>query len=180
MIEGKTVLAVIPARGGSKRVPRKNLKDFRGRPLILWSITEARKSKYIDILAVSSEDREIQLLSSPLTTVIHRPHHLAEDDSTSEDVLLHALTVYSLDWVVLLQPTSPLRTVEDIDGCIERAQLGEVCISVDWETRKTNGAIYVCKADWLKAHNFRDVATMKYVMPKERGLDINDPCDFEA
>lgn len=180
MIEGKTVLGLIPARGGSKRVPRKNLKPFRGEPLILWSIEEAQKSRYIDILAVSSEDQEIQLLASSLTTVIHRPHHLAEDDATSEDVIRHALTVFALDWVVLLQPTSPLRTVEDIDGCIERAQMGEACISVDWETRKTNGAVYVCKADWLKDHTLRDVATMKYVMPKERGLDINVEEDFAS
>ena len=83
------------------------------------------------------------------------------------------------DWIVLLQPTSPFRTTEDIDACIERAQMGEACISVGMDG-KTNGAVYVCSAEYLAAHDFTYGATMKYIMPEGRCLDINTEDDFAA
>jgi len=121
MINGKKILAVIPARGGSKGIPRKNIKNIGGKPLIAWTIEEAKKSKYIDRLILSSEDKEIIQVAKdygcdvPFT----RPINLAQDTTPSVDVLLHAIDMLpDYDYVLLLQPTSPLRDVDDIDGCI--------------------------------------------------------------
>lgn len=182
MINNQTVLGIIPARGGSKRCPRKNLKPFRGTPLICWALEEGKKSKYIDILVVSTEDQDIKSLTELWGgKVIDRPTALAADDSSSEDVIRHALTVFALDWVVLLQPTSPLRTVEDIDGCIERAQMGDGCYTFNKSTDRMNGAVYVCKAEWIGKHVFGwKPALMRYPMDAEKSLDINEEEDFLA
>jgi N-acylneuraminate cytidylyltransferase len=123
MIRNKKVLAVIPARGGSKRVPRKNLRVVGNRPLIAWTIIEARKSRYIDQLIVSSEDREIIATAKEwgCDAPFERPPELARDDTPGVDTALHALEVMpGFAVLVWLQPTSPLRTVDDIDGCIEK------------------------------------------------------------
>ena len=178
MINGKAVLAVIPARGGSKRVPRKNLREFRGKPLLQWAWQEARKSRYIDMLVVSTDDAEIKEIASGYGAhVIDRPSELSTDTASSEDCLRHALTVFSLDWIVLLQPTSPLRVVADVDACIERAQMGNGCISVN-SRGDTNGAVYVATAEWLAEHDFNHLGLMKYRMPDERSLDIDTEADF--
>jgi N-acylneuraminate cytidylyltransferase len=176
-INGKTVLAVIPARGGSKRVPRKNLRLFRGRYLLAWAYDAARQSKYIDRVFVSTEDAEIQALCRTLLIpFLPRPVELAQDDSTSKDVLRSVLEMYVADWIVLLQPTSPLRTAEDIDACIERAQLGHGCKSTFHG--KTNGAVYVATAEWLAKHDFSHLGVLKHEMPEARSLDINEESDF--
>lgn len=122
MYKDKNFLAIIPARGGSKRLPRKNILDLAGKPLIGWSIEEAQKSKYIDSIVVSSDDDEILSLAKHYGVgSICRPKELASDTATSIDVVVHVIEniqeVY--DYIVLLQPTSPLRSVEDIDGAIE-------------------------------------------------------------
>lgn len=176
MIGGKSILGLIPARGGSKRVPHKNVRPYRGTPLICWTLEEARKSKYLDTVIVSTEDRDIKLLSQTWgCLVLDRPSELAQDHSTSEDVMRHALLVYPHDWVVLLQPTSPLRTVEDIDGCIERAQMGEGCYTYNMQTNVMNGAVYVCTKEWIADHSFGwKPALMRYPMPEERSLDIDN------
>src|SRR3990167_8100481 len=180
--DGKTVLAVIPARGGSKRVPRKNLREYRGRPLIAWAINAATGSKYIDKLVVSTEDEEIRntagywmLAELGSYLIVNRPPELATDDATCEDVLRDATKLHPADWLVLLQPTSPLRTAEDIDACIERAQLGQGCISTF--QYQTNGAVYVATKEWLAQHDFSHMGLLKYEMPEERSLDINEESD---
>ncbi|MFJ7408996.1 MULTISPECIES: cytidylyltransferase domain-containing protein [unclassified Lysinibacillus] len=129
------VLAIIPARGGSKTVPRKNIKDLAGKPLIVWTIEEAKKSKYIDRVIVSSEDKEILQVAQSFGEDVPflRPAHLAEDTTAGIEPILHALEHFSsYDFVVVLQPTSPLRLVEDIDGCIEQLlqEKAEFCVSV--------------------------------------------------
>ena len=176
-INGKTVLAVIPARGGSKRVPRKNLRLFRGKPLLAWAYDAAKHSRYIDRTIVSTEDAEITALCKTLgIPCIPRPADLAQDDSTSEDVLRNVLAMYASDWIVLLQPTSPLRTTEDIDACIERAQLGMGCIST--HMGKTNGAVYVATAEWIAAHDFSHMGLLKHEMEESHSLDIDEESDF--
>jgi CMP-N,N'-diacetyllegionaminic acid synthase len=118
----KKVLAVITARGGSKGLPGKNVKELAGKPLIAWTIEAANKSKYIDHLILSSEDSDIIDVSKEwgCNVPFVRPLKLAQDDNVSIEVLLHAIDqVDYYDYVVLLQPTSPLRTCDDIDGCIE-------------------------------------------------------------
>lgn len=181
MINGQTVLAVIPARGGSKRCPRKNIREFRGKTLIQWAAEAAKKSKYIDDLFLSTEDEEMAKLAYPLRLLLaRRPLELATDDASNEDVLRDVLSkMPPRDWVVLLQPTSPLRTTEDIDACIERAQMGDGCISYNRSTGHKNGAVYVAKAEWLAKHDFSHQGLMKYLMDDERSLDIDHPEQFD-
>lgn len=135
MIAGLRVLAVIAARGGSKGVPRKNVRLVGGKPLIAWTIGAARKSRYIDRLVVSSDDPEIIETAKAwgCEAPFVRPAELARDETPGVDPVLHALEElpgYGL--VVLLQPTSPLRSVEDIDGCIDHciAAGAKACVSV--------------------------------------------------
>ena len=180
MINGQRVLAIIPARGGSKRVPRKNLREFRGKPLVCHAIHEAAHSQHADMIVVSTDDADIKhICAQECVVYIDRPAELATDTASSEDVMRHAASLYPADWYVLLQPTSPLRTTEDIDACIERAQLGQGCISVAFSTGKTNGAVYVCTAEYLAKHDFVYGALMKYVMPDDRSLDIDTEEDFQ-
>lgn len=136
MIAGKTVLAIIPARGGSKGVPRKNIRLLAGKPLIVWTIDEAKKSKYIDRFILSSEDDEIIKIAREYGCEVpfKRPIELAQDDTPGIEPVIHAINTLEdkYDYVVLLQPTSPLRTVEDIDGCIQHCIMTEApaCVSV--------------------------------------------------
>ncbi len=135
MIQGKKVLGIIPARGGSKGVPGKNIRVVAGKPLIAWTIEEAKKSKYLDRLILSSEDAEIIEVAIDLGVDVPfvRPAELAQDDTPGIEPVLHAVReVPDYDYLVLLQPTSPLRTVEDIDQCLETClALGApACVSV--------------------------------------------------
>lgn len=124
MIDGKKVLAIIPARGGSKGIPRKNIKILAGKPLIAWTIEEAKKSKYIDRLILSSDDEEIIKVAKEWGCEVPfvRPKELAEDNSSSIDVIINALNNLKNfsddDIVLLLEPTSPLRTSSDIDDAL--------------------------------------------------------------
>ncbi len=122
MINNKKLLAIIPARGGSKRLPRKNILDLAGKPLIAWTIEAALISKYIDHVIVSTDDDEIATVSKKYGADVPfmRPTNLATDDSTSVDVVLHAIErLEQYDYIILLQPTSPLRTTKNIDESIE-------------------------------------------------------------
>ena len=95
VFKNKKVLGLIPARGGSKRLPRKNLRQINGKPLIYWSIVEPQESEYIDSVVVSTEDIEIKQYSynQGIDCVIDRPPSLAQDESRSIDVVLHAVDV---------------------------------------------------------------------------------------
>lgn len=135
MIDGKSVLAVIPARGGSKGVPRKNIRMVAGKPLIAWTIEEARKSSFIDRMILSSEDEEIITVARAWGCEVPfvRPPELARDDTPGIDPVLHAIKMIpGYDYVVVLQPTSPMRKAADIDGCIEQCvrQGSGACVSV--------------------------------------------------
>ena len=121
MINGDSVLAIVPARGGSKRLPRKNVLPLHGKPLIVWSIEAGLRSKYIDKVIVSSEDSEVLEIARNLgIPTIDRPLALAKDDVSTFDVVEHALTtiVEQFDILVLLQPTSPLRNETHIDEAL--------------------------------------------------------------
>jgi CMP-N,N'-diacetyllegionaminic acid synthase len=124
MINNKSILAIIPARGGSKALPRKNLLQFGGKPLIAWTIEAARQSKYIDRFILSSEDAKIIEVSRSLGCEVPftRPEFLARDDVPASQAILDAVQrVNHHHYVLMLQPTSPLRSVWDIDACIEMA-----------------------------------------------------------
>ncbi len=121
-ISGKRVLAVVPARGGSKGLPGKNIQDLGGKPLIQWSIKAAQSSVYIDKVVVSTDDEDIADAARAVGSfVVDRPGNLAGDRAHIEDAVIHAIdaTNDSCDLVILLQPTSPLRTSEDIDGTLK-------------------------------------------------------------
>ena len=135
MINGKSVLAIIPARGGSKGVPRKNIRLLAGKPLIAWTIEAARNSSYIDRLILSSEDAEIIRIAHEwgCEAPFVRPAELACDETPGMDPVMHAIdNLPGYDFVVLLQPTSPLRETADIDACIARCAEGDIpaCVSV--------------------------------------------------
>ena len=121
MYKKKSFLAIIPARGGSKRLPRKNILNLNEKPLISYSIDAGLKSKYIDKVVVSSDDNEILDISKKYgADVIKRPEHLASDTSPSFDAIEHAIqNTEKYDYIILLQPTSPLRTSLHIDEAIE-------------------------------------------------------------
>lgn len=123
MVNGKTILALITARGGSKGIPKKNIIDLGGKPLIAWTIEAAQKSKYIDRLVLSSDDTEIIRIATQFgcEAPFVRPAELSLDTTSSMDVILHALDSLhtSYDYLLLLQPTSPFRTAAQIDQAIE-------------------------------------------------------------
>lgn len=122
MIKMVKVLGVIPARGGSKGIPRKNIVDLNGKPLIYYTIKAAQDSKLLTKFVVSTDDAEIKEVSESFgAEVIDRPAELAKDSSGSYGVLMHALESVEgeYDAVIMLQPTSPLRISEDIDNAIK-------------------------------------------------------------
>ena len=129
-------LAIVLARGGSKGILKKNIRLLAGKPLIVYSIEAALKSKYIDKVVVSTEDTEIAKIAKKHNVeVIERPRELALDDTPSLPVLKHSIKFlednrgYRANVVVVLQPTSPLRKVSDIDKCIEKL-VKEKCDSI--------------------------------------------------
>ena len=128
MYKHKTTLGVITARGGSKGIPRKNIKPLAGKPLIGWTIAAAEKSRYLTRSIVSTDDPEIASISRDLDADVPfiRPAELAQDSTPAIPVIQHALRWLSehegaaFDYVMILQPTSPLRTADDIDACITK------------------------------------------------------------
>jgi len=132
MYKGKNILGLIPARGGSKGLPGKNIKPLLAKPLIAWTIEQALASKYLDRVVVSTDDKEIAEISKKYGADVPyiRTKELAKDNAKGIDVVLH-----SIDWLeendkqydlmMLLQPTSPLRRSEDIDKVIELLFLKE-------------------------------------------------------
>lgn len=144
-------LAVIPARGGSKAIPKKNIALLNGIPLISYTIKAALHSKLIDNCIVSTDDPEIeQVALSDNIEVIKRPRHLSTDTADTRSVLLHALSVcpHNPDAVITLQPTSPLRTTDHIDHAInlfESTPLADSLVSTQ-----------------LVPHNFTPNSLMKF------------------
>jgi len=124
------VVALVPARGGSKGLIRKNVHALGGLPLIAWTIRQAMEASSVDRIVVSTDDEEIAAIAREhgAETPWLRPAELARDDSVWIDVVLHGLTAIEqssdVDVLVVLQPTSPLRAPSDIDGAIERITSG--------------------------------------------------------
>lgn len=123
MLTGMKVIAIIPARGGSKAIPKKNIIDFAGRPLIVWSIEQAKISKFISDVYVTSDSEEIlEIARDYEAKTILRPKEISGDTASSESALLHALSQIEEkpDYVVFLQATAPLRKPDDIDNAINK------------------------------------------------------------
>lgn len=129
------ILAIIPARGGSKGLPGKNIAPLAGRPLLAWTCAAAGESHHLTRTILSTDDPAIAAAAIPPCEVpFLRPADLATDSATVTDVILQALDQPGIkaDFIVLLQPTSPLRTGQDIDACIELCIKYNVpsCVSV--------------------------------------------------
>lgn len=126
MYKGKRILGLIPARGGSKGIPRKNIINLCGKPLINYTIEAGKNSKYIDYLIVSTDDLEIADIARQAGADVPfiRPSELATDTAKTVDTVIHAINFLKtkelyFDTMVLLQPTQPLRDSNDIDLAIE-------------------------------------------------------------
>jgi len=151
VINDKIVLAIIPARGGSKGILRKNIKDLCGKPLIAWTIEESLKSKYIDRLIVSTEDKEISEISKAYGAEVPflRPKELARDDTPGIEPLLHCISWlednenYCPYYICTLQCTSPFRRVKHINEALEKLLV-----------KQGDSIIGVCKSEispyWMK------------------------------
>ena len=206
------IISIIPARGGSKGIPKKNLKLLKGKPLIAHSIEQSLKSKLIDLTYVSTEDQNIKEVSlSYGAKVIDRPEEFATDEASTESVLLHAayFLIYKFDYLVLLQPTSPLRYPKQIDESIELIikEKGDSLLSVykndsfmwskdgksinydyrdrprrqdkEWEFIE-NGSVYITKRDILLSEKNRlGGRIIMYEMPKWMSFEIDEEIDFE-
>lgn len=120
------IIGVIPARGGSKSIPRKNIKILQGKPLVAYTIEEAKKSKYLTHLVVTTEDEEIKNISLKYGAEVpfFRPEELATDDALAIPTVQHAVITLEkiknikYDYIIMLQPTAPLRKTEDIDKAL--------------------------------------------------------------
>ena len=122
MFKEKSFIGIVPARGGSKRLPNKNLLYLAGKPLIAWTLEAALKSKYLDHIVVSSDKDEILKVARDYgVETVKRPKELATDSAKTVDVVRHVLESIKKEYnyIVLLQPTSPLRTERHIDESIE-------------------------------------------------------------
>lgn len=138
MMLEKKYIAIIPARGGSKRLPRKNVLPLSNKPLVAWTIEAALQCKKIEKVVVTSDDDEILSVAKGYTIeALKRPAELASDIASSIDVVKHVIKYYpDYEYTILLQPTSPLRTGEHIKSAIDFL-----------EGKKADSVISVCKAD---------------------------------
>jgi len=141
-LKNYNILAIIPARGGSKGLPKKNIIDLDGKPLIAWTIESSLNSKYITETIVSSDDSEILQISSQFNSnTLIRPDNLALDTTASEPVVRHVIEELRksnqiFEYIVLLQPTSPLRDSKNIDEAFDKLF-----------QNKATGLISVCEID---------------------------------
>jgi len=126
VINNKRLLALIPARSGSKRLPHKNSLNFGGKPLIAWSIDAGLQSKYVDRVVISTDSTAIAAIAKKYgaDAPFVRPEILASDTATTIDVVRHAINMLEkendfYDYILLLQPTSPLRNTKHIDEAVE-------------------------------------------------------------
>jgi len=210
--KNKLVVSIIPARKGSKGIPRKNTKLLAGKPLIVYAIEASLQSKYVDLTILVSDDEEIEKISSEFNVkFIKEPTELAEDNISLETVMLYALGLLKKDpdYVVLLEPTSPLRTGMDIDKAIQKIVEGNggsllsvyenfvffwsrngIPQNYDPEKRPRrqekvweyveNGAIYITEISLFLKHGSRIVGTpLFYVMPKELSWDLDTLHDWD-
>lgn len=192
------ILGLIPARGGSKEIPRKNIKMIAGKPLIAWTIEAARASNLLDDFVVSTEDAEIAEISRQYgAKVLERPPELATDEADTLDVMQHALTVVDASTLVLLQCTSPFRTDGLIDQCIQEfleqdfdsLATGFICKYKEYgrnELRRQDiegffyddGNVYVNKAELVRKGDRFGGKIGRKCISRWENAEIDDAFDF--
>lgn len=174
MYQGKYVLALIPARGGSKRLPRKNVLPLAGEPLIAWSIRAALAARHVDAVVVSTDDEEIAAVALAHGAQVHRrPAALAADDTPSLPVFVDALLAHqpAADIVLALQPTSPFRTAAQLDEAVQSLvdQSADALIGVskaklgpEWQLALVDGLLVMPSAEALARIRTQD-QPLRYV-----------------
>ncbi len=182
MYNNKKILGLITARGGSKSIPKKNIKEILGKPLIAYTIEQALKSKYLTKTIVSTDDDEIIKVAREYKAdaPFVRPKEFAQDNSPHIDVVLHALDWLrknqgeEYDYLMILQPTSPLRSSEDIDNAIKKAvdmdadSVMSMVELIDFDLKKlkvveeSTGLISPCVSEEGKTSAFRQKAPKIY------------------
>lgn len=192
------ILGVIPARGGSKGIPRKNITPVAGRPLIAWTIDAARAARRLTRCVVSTEDAEIAGVARQAgADVLDRPASLAGDDVDTVPVLKHALDRIPSDVVVVLFPTSPVRRPGLIDACIDRFftadvdSLGTVHADYSYEygldlPRRQditprlvdNGNVYVVRADLISRGRWIGDRIGTFEISREESVEIDGDFDL--
>ncbi len=175
MAKEKRILALIPARGGSKRFPQKNIKTLGGRPLIDWTVKAALNSSHVSRVVVSTDCEGIRTAAeqSGAEVPFLRPQELSTDTSTTNSVIMHALEYMgpeNFDYVVLLQPTSPLRTSADIDSAFHLLERKNACGVV---------SVSMCEHSPLWCSELPEDGSMEgFFKPEVFGLRSQDLPDF--
>lgn len=164
MIDGKRVACIITARGGSKGVPRKNVRPVAGKPLIKWTIDAAADASSIDDVVVSSDDDEILGVAPPRAEALRRPPELATDLARQEDAILHAMdhleaTGRKAGYIVLLAPTNPLRDAALVDEV--------VAFHVRHPKAKATLTVVECDHHPMRSNQLPADMSMADFMPKE-------------
>ncbi|MDR2422826.1 MAG: acylneuraminate cytidylyltransferase family protein [Deltaproteobacteria bacterium] len=192
------ILGVIPARGGSKGVPRKNVKPIAGAPLIAWSIQAALESRLLTRFVVSTEDEEIAGVARAYgAEVLPRPIELAQDETVSRLVLEHALDALGGQAVALLQPTSPVRRpglVDRVVGLFNSGNFDSMATGFERllypphgvEHRRqdvksafvNDGSVVVSRAETIKSQSLFGARAGTLVTSREENVDIDDEFDF--
>lgn len=186
MINNKTVLAIVPARKDSKRLKLKNLRIFRGNPLFYWPLILSKKSKHIDKVVFTTDCKSMYFKAKKNFQILNytRPKNLAKNDSLARDVILDVLKKISFkfDYFIYLQPTSPLRTVRDIDNSLKmiEAKKGNTLVSVTENSKKPNGMIYVSRTEFfLKKKSFKNKKIILFKTPLRRSIDVDFKKDLD-
>ena len=194
------ILGVTPARGGSKRLPQKNILPIAGKPLLAWTIESAQASKRLDRYLVSTEDARIAAVARQYgAEVLPRPAALATDEATTFSVLQHVLRQVPADTVVILQACCPIRDAGVIDRCIDQfvaskadsLATGFMCTYTPYgahrrEVRRQDvegffyddGNIYVINADLVRAGDRFGTKIERVLLDREQNIDIDEPFDF--
>lgn len=192
------ILGITPARGGSKTIPKKNIKEICGKPLIAWTIEAAKRSLLLDRYMVSTEDKEIAEISQKYgAEVMPRRRELATDEASTISVLQEILKTSDADIVVLLQATSPIRDENLIDTCIKKLldseadslATGFICKYYEYGTYQQrrqelngwfydDGNVYVFRADMLKKGDRYGRKMERMIIEREQNIDIDDEFDF--
>ena len=192
------VLGLIPARGGSKGVPGKNIKVICGKPLIVWTIESALQSALLDKVIVTTDSEEIAEIARNAGAEIRmRPKELATDTASTQDVMLHALKYEQADIVVLLQPTSPYRTKGLIDECVrefienqyDSLATGFICDYKEYGTNTLtrqeikgffydDGNVYVIKAENILHGDRYGKRIGRKIISRFENAEIDDEFDF--
>ena len=199
MFDNKKFLAVIPAQGGSTRLPKKNIRNLLGKPLISWTIQSAKKSNLLDKILVSTDDEEIKNIAKNSNIEIHhRSPELANEFSLIVDTLNDIILKYSGFNILVLNPTSPIRNDSLIDDCIEKFSKnnydslasGIYVNYIPWPTSMKrsqdlekyfidNGAVYVYKESLIQKKSLISKNFGILEVPKNEYVDIDTEDDLK-